>query len=147
MMWSITKNSAGLSSWSITLTRFSLYSQQVSHQRWIWGVAHRQESMKRKKSTLALKPRAYVTRSPKQGYQWPQEKDLCPPKIFQKKSEGCQPLRGRQPTIWLIFPKNFAWKWSKFSPGASLPPPHIRQCLTFLRLFFLPLGRRKYFTY
>ena len=26
-------------------------------------------------STLALKPRGYVTRSPKQGYQWPHEKD------------------------------------------------------------------------
>ena len=34
-----------------------------------------------KKSTLALKPRADGTRSPKQGYQWPNEKDLCPPKI------------------------------------------------------------------
>ena len=35
-----------------------------------------------KESTLALKPRANITRSPKQGYQWPHEKDLCPPKIF-----------------------------------------------------------------
>ena len=32
-----------------------------------------------KGSTLALKPRADVTRGPKQGYQWPHEKDLCPP--------------------------------------------------------------------
>ena len=32
--------------------------------------------------TLALKPRGDVTRSPKQGYQWPHEKDLCPPKKF-----------------------------------------------------------------
>ena len=39
-----------------------------------------------KGSTLALKPRADVTRSPKQGYQWPHEKDLCPPKNFKKKS-------------------------------------------------------------
>ena len=30
--------------------------------------------------TLALKPRGGVTRSTKQGYQWPQKKDLCPPK-------------------------------------------------------------------
>ena len=37
-------------------------------------------------STLALNPRADVTRSPKQGYQWPHKKDLCPPKIFFKKS-------------------------------------------------------------
>ena len=34
------------------------------------------------RSTLALKPRADVTRSPKQGYQWPHEKDLCPPKFL-----------------------------------------------------------------
>ena len=37
-----------------------------------------------KKSTLALKPRTDVTISPKQGYQWPHEKDLCPPIIFKK---------------------------------------------------------------
>ena len=33
-----------------------------------------------KGSTLALKPRADVTRSPKQGCQWPHDKDLCPTK-------------------------------------------------------------------
>ena len=33
-------------------------------------------------STLALKPRADVTISPKQGYQWPHKKDMCPPKFF-----------------------------------------------------------------
>ena len=38
----------------------------------------------RKGSTLALKPRADVTRSPKQGYQWHHEKNICPPKIFLK---------------------------------------------------------------
>ena len=38
-------------------------------------------------STLALKPRADVTRSPKQGYQWPNKKDMCPPKNFKKKKE------------------------------------------------------------
>ena len=43
-----------------------------------------------KGSTLALKPRGDATRSPKQGYQWPHEKDLCPPKIFKKKSIGCR---------------------------------------------------------
>ena len=33
------------------------------------------------KTTLALKPRADITKtSPKQGYQWPHEKDLCPTK-------------------------------------------------------------------
>ena len=35
--------------------------------------------------TLALKPRGDVTRSPKQGYQWPHKKDSCPPKILKKK--------------------------------------------------------------
>ena len=35
-----------------------------------------------KGSTLALKPRADITRSPKQEYQWSNKKDLCPPKIF-----------------------------------------------------------------
>ena len=34
-----------------------------------------------KKSILSLKPTANVTRSKKQGYQWPYKKDLCPPKI------------------------------------------------------------------
>ena len=32
-----------------------------------------------------LKPRADVTRSSKQGYQWPHEKDFCPPNILEKK--------------------------------------------------------------
>ena len=37
-----------------------------------------------KGSTLALKPRADVTRSPKHGYQWHHEKDLCPQEILKK---------------------------------------------------------------
>ena len=37
-----------------------------------------------KGSTLALKPRADITRSPKQGYQWTHKKDLYPPKNFKK---------------------------------------------------------------
>ena len=40
---------------------------------------------KLRKATLALKPRGDVTRSPKQGYQWPHKKDSCPPKITKKK--------------------------------------------------------------
>ena len=31
---------------------------------------------------MALKPRGDVTRSPKQGYQWPHKKDLRPPILF-----------------------------------------------------------------
>ena len=38
-----------------------------------------------RESTLALKPRADVTRSPKQGYQWPHKKDMCPTKKKKKK--------------------------------------------------------------
>ena len=36
--------------------------------------------------TLALKPTEDVTRSPKQGYQWPHKKDSCPPKKNFKKN-------------------------------------------------------------
>ena len=37
--------------------------------------------------TLALKSRGDITRSPKQGYQWPHKKDSCPPKNFKKKKK------------------------------------------------------------
>ena len=47
-------------------------------------VVHRRGSMQARESTLALKPKADVTRSSKQRYQRPHEKDLCPPKIFKK---------------------------------------------------------------
>ena len=53
------------------------------------SVVRRQGSTQARESTLALKPKADVTRSPKQGYQWPHEKDLCPPKIFLKKIVLC----------------------------------------------------------
>ena len=36
------------------------------------------------KSNLALKPSADVTRSPKQGNQWPHKKYSCPTKILKK---------------------------------------------------------------
>ena len=64
---------------------WSLYSQQVSHQRWIWG-SHTWESTQ-KGSTLALKHMADITRSPRQGYQWPHEKNLCPPEITKKNNK------------------------------------------------------------
>ena len=45
------------------------------------------------KSTLALKPRADVTRSPKQEYQWPHKKGSCLTKILKKeKKELCSCL-------------------------------------------------------
>ena len=46
---------------------------------------HTSEKTCKKGSTLALKLGADVTRIPKQGYQWPHEKDLCPQKMFKKK--------------------------------------------------------------
>ena len=66
-----------------------LYSQQVSHQRWISGIhctlvtKHASEG-----SILALKPSGDVTRSPKQGYQWPHEKDMSSKNSKKKKSPG-----------------------------------------------------------
>ena len=48
---------------------------------------HRRVSTQARESTLALKPRADVTRSPKQGYQWPREKDMCPTKTLTKKNK------------------------------------------------------------
>ena len=70
----------------LILDNSQLYSQQVSHQRWIWEVncmhvtKHTSEG-----STLALKPRGDVHKS-KTGYQWPNEKDLCLPKNFKKRN-------------------------------------------------------------
>ena len=59
-----------------------LYSQQVSHQRWISAIHGTQVTKHASEgSTLALKPRGDIIRSPKQGYQWPHKKDSCPPKI------------------------------------------------------------------
>ena len=43
-------------------------------------------SLNKAEPTLALKPRGDVTRSPKQGYQWPHKKDSCPPNFKKKKS-------------------------------------------------------------
>ena len=43
-----------------------------------------------KRSTLALKPRADITKSPKRGNQWPHEKVYCPPKL---KKRTCYILR------------------------------------------------------
>ena len=79
---------------------YSLYSQQVLRHRWIWRIAYRQERVQARKSHpdfeiqgrshqksktgVSVKPRADVTRSPKQGYQWSHKKDLCPPICFFK---------------------------------------------------------------
>ena len=80
--------SAGMWMEKAQLPCWPLYSQQVLHQRWISGI-HCMQVTKHASdgSTLALKPRGDVTRSPKQGYQWPHEKDLCPPKIKKKSAD------------------------------------------------------------
>ena len=63
-------------------------SQQVSHQRWISGIHGMQVTKHASEgSTLALKPRGDVIRSPKQGYQRPHKKDSCPPKNFKKRKK------------------------------------------------------------
>ena len=46
--------------------------------------------------TLALKPRGDVTRSLKQGYQWPHKKDSSPPKIFKKNKKIGRYLTGNK---------------------------------------------------
>ena len=49
----------------------------MSHQRWILGYLHYispRKKVKKTEPTLALKPRVEVTRNPKQGYQWPQNR-------------------------------------------------------------------------
>ena len=51
------------------------------------SVACRRGSTQARESTLALKPRADVTGSPKQGHQWPHKKDLCPTKILKKRKK------------------------------------------------------------
>ena len=45
-----------------------------------------------KRSTLALKPRAGITRNPKKGYQWPHEKDLCPHCYFLSRKSVVVPM-------------------------------------------------------
>ena len=49
------------------------------------------QSLNKAEPTLALKPRGDVTRSPKQGYQWPQKWTCVQQKFKNKKKnpEGC----------------------------------------------------------
>ena len=55
------------------------------HRSYISGI-HCMKATKHtsKESTLVLKPMVDVTRSRKQGYQWPHKKGLIPPKKFLK---------------------------------------------------------------
>ena len=54
------------------------------------------------KSTLALKPRADITRIPEQGYQWSLKKYLCSQNIFFKKEEILVWLKK---SFWSLFLK------------------------------------------
>ena len=56
-----------------------------------------------KGSTLALKPRTSVTRSPKQGYQWPHKKDLYPSPNIKKNFKKYNMLGFRYITSWVTF--------------------------------------------
>ena len=56
----------------------------LTAQFMVWSNSAQARKCASEKSTLALKPRADVTRSPKQGYQWPHKKDSCPTKILKK---------------------------------------------------------------
>ena len=44
-------------------------------------------AMRIRQPTLALKPRGDVTRNPKQGYQWPQNRTIVRQKYFKKKKK------------------------------------------------------------
>ena len=48
------------------------------------------QSLNKAEPTLALKPRGDVTRSPKQGYQWPQEWTCVQQKLKKKKKRILQ---------------------------------------------------------
>ena len=94
------------------------------------SVVHRQGSTHVRESTLALKRRADITRSPKQGYQWPHKKDLCPTNILKKKLYNWASKSGG---------------WGAWAPGAPLDPlmglgracklmanPSIHGCVLFI---------------
>ena len=53
------------------------------------------------KSTLVLKPRADVTRSPRQGYQWLHKKDLCLTKNLKTKQKKCFQMQQYGKKCWL----------------------------------------------
>ena len=68
-------------------------------------------SLNKAEPTLALKPRGEVTRSPKQGYQWPHKKDSCPPKKIFKKKRILQPNKRRMNTKSGAQKAKSSWFW------------------------------------
>ena len=98
-----------------------------------WGESEdhkgKQESTQ-KGSTLALKHRADITRSPKQGYQCPHEKDLGPPKLTKKTTKNKINLRmvivtGARchRTRWVQDPEEFASEISPRNTGYYVTRP------------------------
>ena len=75
------------------------------------SVVHRRGSMQVRESTLALKPRADVTRSPKQGYQWPHKKDLCPTKILKKKKASFLPTSSESQLCFIVKTLTITHNW------------------------------------
>ena len=96
--------------WSDRLSCWPPRGWQVSHQMWILGNAYHIHfcQVRIRLPTLALKSRGDITRTPKQGYQWPHKKNLCPPKIVLKRCTNFNPLVNSS----LILTSHF-----------SLPPP------------------------
>ena len=84
--------------------------QQVSHQRWLWGIHCIQSTNHAsQESALVLKPKADATRSPKQEYQWSHKMDLCPPIFFFKnliyqKCITCAPPTGTGIVMYCCVP-------------------------------------------
>ena len=68
-------------------------------------IKHADEKAHKKGSTQALKPRADIIRSPKQGYQWPHKKDLCP----LKKINEAPPVGGSKWFAHLPIPKKLIY--------------------------------------
>ena len=79
------KHACGESNW---LLCWPYTPAEVSHQRWISGNVYHVclHKVQIRLPTLALKPRGDITRSLKQGYQWPQ-KWTCVQQKFKKKKK------------------------------------------------------------
>ena len=93
------KHTCGESDWLLCWPYTPAEVAEVSHQRWISGNVYHICLCKvriRQNPLWALKPRGDITRSPKQGYQWPQ-KWTCVQKFIKKKK---------------IVPRNKCTRWS-----------------------------------
>ena len=94
-----------------------------------------------KGSTLALKPRVDITRSPKQGYQWPHEENLCSPKIIKNfhwpyvyttfsKYLGIWVSIGRTDDPAMLFAKFGNVYWPSWSARPNIPILWIKRLVS-----------------